>query len=261
MFSIDQFSLKGKVAIVTGVGARKKSIGEAYAAGLLNAGAQVVVADISLEGAESAAHELSKLGGSIVAAKVDIANPASVEAMSGVARKAFGGVDILVNNAAIMVEMTRAPVLDVPNEEWHRMMEVNLMGAVNCCRSVVPLMRARGGGKIVNQVSGGAFPPFSVYGITKVALVGLTTALAKNLGPHNINVNAIAPGNTASEAGQMLTGSEDAPLRKLLNVVCALRVDGVPDELVGALLLLCSKAGDWITGQVLHVDGGWIIRP
>jgi NAD(P)-dependent dehydrogenase (short-subunit alcohol dehydrogenase family) len=260
MFTLDHFKLDGKVAIVTGVGARKNSIGEAYAAGLLDAGASVLVADLSKEGAEDAANRLSPLG-KVAAAQVDISDTEAVEAMVGVATRAFDGVDILVNNAAIMVEMTRASMLEVPNSEWYRMMDVNLMGAVNCSRAVVPLMKARGGGKIVNQVSAGAFPPFSVYGVTKLALVGLTAGLAKNLGPFNISVNAIAPGNTASEAGQMLTGAEDAPLRKLLNQVCALRVDGQPDELVGACLLLCSKAGDWITGQVLNVDGGWIIRP
>jgi NAD(P)-dependent dehydrogenase (short-subunit alcohol dehydrogenase family) len=260
MFTLDHFKLDGKVAIVTGVGARKNSIGEAYAAGLLNAGASVLVADLSKEGAEEAANRLSPLG-KVTAAQVDIANPEAAEAMAGVAAKAFGGVDILVNNAAIMVEMTRAAMIDVPNSEWNKMMDVNLMGALNCTRAVVPLMKQRGGGKIVNQVSAGAFPPFSVYGVTKLALVGLTVGLAKNLGPFNINVNAIAPGNTASEAGQMLTGSEDAPLRKLLNVIVAQRIDGQPDELVGACLLLCSKAGDWMTGQVLHVDGGWILRP
>jgi NAD(P)-dependent dehydrogenase (short-subunit alcohol dehydrogenase family) len=260
MFTLDHFRLDGKVAIVTGVGARKNSIGEAYATGLLNAGASVLVADISKEGAEDAANRLSKYG-NVVGAQVDIADEAATETMATTAEEAFGGVDILVNNAAIMVEMTRAAMIDVPNSEWNRMMDVNLIGALNCSRAVVPMMKKRGGGKIVNQVSAGAFPPFSVYGVTKLALVGLTTGLAKNLGPFNINVNAIAPGNTASEAGQMLTGSEDSPLRKLLNVVVAQRIDGEPDELVGACLLLCSKAGDWMTGQVLHVDGGWILRP
>lgn len=259
MFTLDHFSLEGKVAIVTGVGARKNSIGEAYAVGLLNAGAKVLVSDLSKEGAEEAANRLSSLG-DIVAAQVDIANEQSAQAMVGEAAKAFGGVDILVNNAAIMVEMTKAAMIDVPNAEWTKMMDVNLMGALNCARAAVPFMKQQGGGKIVNQVSGGGFPPFSVYGVTKLALAGMTIGLAKNLGPFNINVNAIAPGNTASAAGQMLTGGEDAPLRKLLNQICALRVDGQPDELVGALLLLVSKAGDWMTGQILHVDGGWIMK-
>ena len=121
-------------------------------------------------------------------------------------------------------------------------------------------MRARGGGKIVNQVSGGAFPAQSIYGISKLALLGLTTTMARQLGREKINVNAIAPGNVASDAGKSLT-PDDSPFIKMLEASVAMRVRGQPDELVGSLLLLCSPAGDWITGQVLHVDGGWILRP
>ena len=121
-------------------------------------------------------------------------------------------------------------------------------------------MAKRGGGKIINQVSGGAFPASTVYGITKIALVGLTTTLARELGGQNINVNAIAPGNTMSDAGAMLT-PPDSPFIKALEASIAMRMRGEPDELVGPLLLLCSPAGAWMTGQVLHVDGGWIIRP
>jgi NAD(P)-dependent dehydrogenase (short-subunit alcohol dehydrogenase family) len=260
MFTGDQFSLEGKVALVTGVGARKHSIGEAYAMGLLNQGAKVIVVDLSKEGAETAAHELSKLG-DVAAFGADVADAAAVEAMIDAAGKRWGGLDILVNNAALMVEMTRAAVLDVPNSEWDRMMQVNLMGAVNCSRSITPLLRARGGGRIVNQVSRGAFPAESVYGITKLALVGLTTALARNLGKDRITVNAIAPGNVASEAGRMLTQTYSPELQAFQERLVALRVEGAPDELVGALLMLVSQAGSWITGQVLHVDGGFVLRP
>jgi NAD(P)-dependent dehydrogenase (short-subunit alcohol dehydrogenase family) len=127
-------------------------------------------------------------------------------------------------------------------------------------QAIVPLMRARGGGKIVNQLSGGAFPAQSLYGVSKLALLGLTTTLARQLGHEKINVNAIAPGNVMSDAGKMLT-PDDSPFIKLLEATVCSRVRGQPDELVGALLLLCSAAGDWITGQTLHVDGGWVVRP
>jgi len=120
-------------------------------------------------------------------------------------------------------------------------------------------MAERGGGKIVNQISGGAYPPLTVYGVTKLALAGLTTLLAKELGPQKINVNGISPGNTMSQAGSSLTPDE-SPFIKMLEATVALRVRGTPDELVGALLLLCSPAGDWISGQVINVDGGWIMR-
>jgi NAD(P)-dependent dehydrogenase (short-subunit alcohol dehydrogenase family) len=180
--------------------------------------------------------------------------------MAAAAKAAFGGVDILVNNAALMAELASAQAADIPLDEWNRIMNVNVTGALNCVQATVPLMRERGGGKIVNQTSGGAFPAISVYGISKLALVGLTTTLARQLGKQNINVNAIAPGNTTSDAGKLLT-PDDSPFIKFLEASVAMRVRGAPDELVGTLLLLCSQAGDWITGQVFNVDGGWVLRP
>jgi NAD(P)-dependent dehydrogenase (short-subunit alcohol dehydrogenase family) len=259
-FSIDQFRLDGKVAIVTGAGGRGNSIGRAYALGLSRAGARVVVADIQAEGAQKVCDEIASAGGSAIAVSVDITKPDSVRKMAAAAREAFGGVDILVNNAALMAELGYLPAADIPLDQWNRILDVNLTGALNCVQATVPLMRERGGGKIVNQVSGGAFPALSVYGISKLALVGLTTTLARQLGREKITVNAIAPGNTMSDAGKLLT-PDDSPFIKMLEATVALRVRGQPDELVGTLLLLCSSAGDWITGQVLHVDGGWILRP
>jgi NAD(P)-dependent dehydrogenase (short-subunit alcohol dehydrogenase family) len=259
-FSVEQFRLDGKVAVITGAGGRGNSIGRAYALGLGKAGASVVVADIKIDGAESVCQEIVAAGGKAIAVGVDITKPDSVKSMAEAARKAFGGVDILVNNAALMAELGHLQAVDVPLEQWNRILEVNLTGALNCAQALVPLMRQRGGGKIVNQVSGGAFPAMSVYGISKLALVGLTTTLARQLGREKINVNAIAPGNTMSDAGKLLT-PDDSPFIKLLEATVAMRVRGQPDELVGTLLLLCSSAGDWITGQVLHVDGGWVLRP
>src|SRR5580658_908820 len=259
-FSIDQFRLDGKVAIVTGAGGRGNSIGRAYALGLSRAGAQVVVADIQAEGAQKVRDEIVSAGGNAIAVSVDITKPDSVRDMAAAARDAFGGVDILVNNAALMAELGYVPAADIPLDQWNRIMDVNLTGALNCVQAIVPFMRERGAGKIVNQVSGGAFPALSVYGISKLALVGLTTTLARQLGREKITVNAIAPGNTMSDAGKLLT-PDDSPFVKMLEATVALRVRGQPDELVGTLLLLCSSAGDWITGQVLHVDGGWILRP
>jgi NAD(P)-dependent dehydrogenase (short-subunit alcohol dehydrogenase family) len=259
-FSIDQFRLDGKVAIVTGAGGRGNSIGRAYALGLGRAGASVVVADIKAEGAQSVCDEITTAGGNAIAVGADITKPDSVQSMAKAATDAFGGVDILVNNAALMAELGYLPAIDIPIDQWNRILEVNLTGALICAQAVVPLMRKRGGGKIINQVSGGAFPAMSVYGVGKLALVGLTTTLARQLGREKINVNALAPGNTMSDAGKLLT-PDDSPFVKLLEATVAMRVRGQPDELVGALLLLCSPAGDWITGQVLHVDGGWVLRP
>jgi len=259
-FTLDQFGLTGKVAIVTGAGGRGNSIGRAYAMGLAGAGAAVVVADLNGEGAKLVCEEIAAAGGKAVAVQVDITDAGSVAKMAKAADNAFGGVDILVNNAALMAELTHQTIIDVPIDYWNRIMDVNVTGALHCAQAVVPLMRKRGGGKIVNQVSGGAYPAISIYGISKLALVGLTTTLARQLGREKINVNAIAPGNTTSDAGRLLT-PDDSPFIKFLEASVAMRVRGAPDELVGTLLLLCSPAGDWITGQVIHVDGGWILRP
>lgn len=259
-FSLDQFQLTNKVAIVTGAGGRGNSIGRAYALGLAQAGAAVIVADINLEGATRVRNEIIEAGGKAIAVGVDITNSESVQAMADSSVAAFGGVDILVNNAALMAELGTLQAVDIPIDEWNRIFNVNLTGALICTQAVVPLMRKRGGGKIINQTSGGAFPAASVYGIGKLALVGLTTTLARQLGREKINVNAIAPGNVTSDAGRQLT-PDDSPFIKFLEMSVAMRVRGAPDELVGALLLLCSSAGDWITGQVIHVDGGWILRP
>lgn len=259
-FSIEQFQLHGKVAVVTGAGGRGNSIGRAYAMGLAAAGAAVVVADLNEAGAQAVSDEIQAAGGKAIAVKVDITDPVSVQAMAVKAKDAFGGVDILVNNAALMAELKSEQAVSVPIDEWNRIMNVNVTGALNCVQALVPLMRERGGGKIINQTSGGAFPAISIYGISKLALVGLTTTLARQLGRENINVNAIAPGNTASDAGKLLT-PDDSPFIKFLEASVAMRVRGTPDELVGTLLLLCSEAGNWITGQTMHVDGGWILRP
>jgi len=259
-FSADQFRLDNKVAIVTGAGGRGNSIGRAYALGLAKAGAAVAVADMNEAGAKTVAGEIRAAGGKAIAVGVDITLPDQAQRMAAATSEAFGGIDILVNNAALMVEVAAAKITDISLEDFNRMMNVNLTGALVCTQAVLPSMRARGAGKIVNQLSGGAFPAVSVYGVSKLALYGLTTTLARQLGPEKINVNAIAPGNVTSDAGKMLV-PDDSPFIQFLKATVAMRPRGEPDELVGALLLLCSPAGDWITGQVLHVDGGWVLRP
>lgn len=259
-FSIDQFRLDGKVAIVTGAGGRGNSIGRAYALGLAAAGATVVVADINEDGAKQVADEIMANDGTAIALRVDITDPASALAMVNTATQAFGGVDILVNNAALMAELGHQSIADVPIADFNRVMNVNLNGALICSQAAIPAMRARGGGRIINQTSGGAFPATGIYGISKLALVGLTTTLAKTLGKEGITANAIAPGNVKSDAGKQLV-PEESPFLQFLKMTVASRPQGEPDELVGTLLLLCSQAGAWITGQTIHVDGGWVLRP
>jgi NAD(P)-dependent dehydrogenase (short-subunit alcohol dehydrogenase family) len=259
-FTADQFRLDRKVAIVTGAGGRGNSIGAAYAKGLAAAGASVVVADLNAQGAQNVADEIIAAGGKAIGIGADITNVEQVAALASAATGAFGGIDILVNNAALMLELGQINVADVVIDQWNKIMNVNVTGALICAQAAIPEMRKRGGGRIVNQVSGGAFPAISVYGVSKLALTGLTTTMAKQLGKDNITVNAIAPGNVTSEAGSTLV-PEGSPFAQFLAMNVCTRAQGAPDELVGTLLLLCSPAGDWITGQTINVDGGWVLRP
>jgi len=256
-FSRDQFDLTGKVAIVTG--AAVGGIGEAYAHALAEAGAAVVCADIRLDAAQSVAAAIAAGGGKALAVQVDIADGDSVHAMVAATTSTFGGVDVLVNNAALMAQIVMTSATEYARADWDRAFGVNVTGAWLCTQAVAPSMTARGGGRIINQSSAGAFPAESVYGITKLAIIGLTTTMARELGPSNITVNCIAPGITHSEAGKLLT-PEGSPYRDMVEQRAALRAVGQPDELCGALLLFASPAGAWITGQVLNVDGGLILR-
>ena len=252
--SVD-FALDGKVAIVTG--AAVGGIGEAYAKALADVGAAVVCADINEAGAKAVSEAIVASDGRALAVGVDIADETSVQAMVDRTIAEFGGIDILVNNAALMMQIVGAPALAFPPELWDRAFTVNVKGAWNCSRLAAPSMIERGGGSIVNQSSVGAFPAESVYGITKLALIGLTTTLARELGPSNINVNCIAPGMTQSEAGAVLT-ADGSPFYEAMKNRVAMpeRARGAPGDLCGALLLFVSPAGRWITGQVLNVDGG-----
>ena len=259
-FTLDQFRLDGKVAIITGAGGRGNSIGRAYAMGFAAAGASVVVADLNGDGAKAVADEIVAGGGKAIGVQVDVADEASTLAMAAAATEAFGGIDILVNNAALMVDVSYDSFETVSVDAWNKAFAVNTTGPMLCARAVVPSMRARGGGRIVNQTSGGAFPASGLYGVTKLALVGVTTALAKQFGKDNITCNAIAPGNVTSDAGKMLV-PDDSPFIQFLQATCAMRPRGAPEELVGTAILLCSQAGAWITGQTIHVDGGWVLRP
>ncbi|MGN6358398.1 MAG: SDR family oxidoreductase [Novosphingobium sp.] len=259
-FTLDQFRLDGKVAVVTGAGGRGNSIGRAYALGFANAGASVVVADLNKDGAQVVADEIVAAGGKAIAVGCDVSNEEQTLALAAAAKEAFGGVDILVNNAALMVDVSYDDLETIGLDAWRKAFAVNVEGALLCARAVAPSMRERGGGRIINQTSGGAFPATGLYGISKLALVGLTTALAKRYGKDGITCNAIAPGNVMSDAGKLLV-PDDSPFIKFLQMTVAMRPRGEPDELVGAAILLASEAGSWITGQVLHVDGGWVLRP
>jgi NAD(P)-dependent dehydrogenase (short-subunit alcohol dehydrogenase family) len=256
MAAAELFDLTDKVAVITG-GAG--GIGVVYAEALAEAGAAVVLADVNLEAAQAAAEALVAKGHRAIGVAVDVRSQESTIAMAEAAVEAFGGIDILVNNAAIMVDLPPYGLSNIPVDEWDRVVDVNFRGPLLCTQAVLPAMEARGGGRIVNGLSAGAFMAGGIYGVSKFALHGLTLNLASELGGRGINVNAIAPGLVDNDSGYVAL-PKDSPFRDAIAATIPGKPSGPPEDLVGALLLLCSKAGDWITGQTILIDGGWITR-
>jgi len=256
MAAAELFDLTEKVAVITG-GAG--GIGGVYAQALCEAGASVVVADLDAAAAERVAADLTTKGHSATSTRVDVSSAESAAEMAHAAVDTFGGIDILVNNAAIMTDLPPYGLPNIPVDQWDRVMNVNLRGPLLCTQAVVPSMEQRGGGRIINGSSAGGFMPGGIYGVSKYALHGLTVNLASELGGRNINVNAIAPGLVDNESGYASL-PKDSPFRDALAATIPGKTSGPPEDLVGTLLLLCSKAGDWITGQTILVDGGWIAR-
>ena len=256
MKASELFDLSGKVAVITG-GAG--SIGMTYGRALGEAGASVVLADVDEGAATKGADELEGDGFDAIGVAVDVRDLESARAMARAAVDAFGGIDILVNNAAIMRDLPQYGLSNIPVDEWNRVMDVNLRGPLLCSQAVLPAMLERGGGRIINGLSAGAFSRGGIYGISKYALHSLTANLASELGPQGINVNAIAPGLVAAESGY-ISLAKDSPIRSAIEAGIPGKKSGPPEDLVGTLLLLCSSAGDWINGQSISVDGGWVMR-
>jgi NAD(P)-dependent dehydrogenase (short-subunit alcohol dehydrogenase family) len=252
----DLFDLTGKIAVISGGGG---DIGAAYADALSDVGASVVLADLNLDAAQEAADAVTKRGGEAIATRVDVTSPESAAEMAAVAIDAFGGIDILINNAAIMTDLPAYPLSNMPVAEWDRVIDVNLRGPLLCTQAVLESMASRPGGRVINGLSAGAFMTGGIYGVSKYALHGLTANLATELGPRGINVNAIAPGLVDSESGYASL-PKDSPLRDALGAQIPGKTSGPPRDLIGTALLLCSSAGDWINGQTISVDGGWIMR-
>jgi NAD(P)-dependent dehydrogenase (short-subunit alcohol dehydrogenase family) len=248
--------LAGKVALITGAAG---GIGTVFARGLAERGAAVVLGDLN-DSVSDVAAGLTGDGFEAYGERLDVTDQQSASALVAAATQRFGGVDILINSAALMAEIPFSPLASYPLDWWDRVMAVNVKGPLVCTQAVVESMTSRGGGRIVNIVSAGAFAPTGMYGISKYALVGLTMNLASQLGSSGITVNALAPGLIDDEAGYRTL--PNGPARDALRGAIPLKthIEGPPSDLLGALLLMTTEAGGWITGQTLSVDGGWVMR-
>lgn len=243
---------ENRTAIVTGAGG---GIGEAYARALHAEGANVVIAELDEAAGRAVA---DSLGERALFIATDVGDPASTDAMAATAVERFGGIDHLVNNAAIFGDMELAGLTNVDYDYLDRFLRVNLMGALHCTRSVMRPMTKGGGGSIVNQSSTAAWMAISgFYGLAKSALNFLTASLALELGGRNIRVNAVAPGptDTAAMNKQVPKEFQDPIVDSL-----AIKRLGTPDDHVGPVLFLLSDEARWMTGQIVAVDGGQITR-
>jgi NAD(P)-dependent dehydrogenase (short-subunit alcohol dehydrogenase family) len=250
--------LDGRVVIVTGAA---QGIGAAYAAGMAAEGARVVVNDVN--DPEPVVARIRKAGGSAVGAVADVTHQGQVDGLVKTAQGAFGGrIDALVNNAALFGRLKRRRFEDIDEAEFDAVLRVNVRGVWQMTRAVVPVMRRQKYGKIVNIASGTAFKgsPLQLHYVTsKGAIIAMSRALAREVGDDNICVNTIAPGLTESELVLSEGQFGEEHFRANIGGRCLKRAE-TPDDLVGTAIFLASADSDFMTGQVICVDGGSVVN-
>lgn len=251
--------LQDKVAIITGAG---HGIGRAYARRFAEEGAQVVIAEIDAPAGEAVAAELQAAGHNAWAYATDVTDLESITALASQTQARYGRIDVLLNNAAIYVtqELWKGPIEELPADQWDRVLQVNLKGVFLCCRVVIPIMKAQRSGKIINIASGTFFNgsgDMPHYTAAKGGVVALTRVMAKQLGDWNINVNCLTPGSTMSEEN---VTPEIRARRESSSGSRAFRRVEVPEDITGTALFLASADSDFMTGQLLVVEGGGIMH-
>lgn len=242
-----------KVAIVTGGG---QGLGRAFSTALAEKGTTIIIAEINGDKADRVATEIRDVGGKAIAIETDVRSEESVGVMVEKAISKFGSIDILLNNAALLGTLTKGPFEDIPVSEFEEALRVNVTGPFIVTKAVIPYMRKAGWGRIINMSSDTAHvgvPGFLHYVSSKAALVGFTRALARELGPDGITVNAIQPGLTKTEVDR---GVERAEFAKTVIANQSIPRQEVPADLVGAVLFFASDEAGFITGQTLAVSGG-----
>ena len=245
--------LKGRAIIVTGAA---QGIGAAYAHALAAEGARVSLCDLDVPDATVAA--IKQAGGEAIGMACDVTDAAAVRRMIEATERAFGGVQGLVNNAAIFGKLTFKKLDEISSDEWDRLMAVNVRGPFECVKAVLPIMRRQGYGKIVNIASGTVFkgvPMLLHYVTSKGATIAFTRAVARECGDDGIRCNCLAPGLTMSEAVlKNPVGAE--PLRAANVASRCIKREEQPEDLLGAMVFLCAAESDFMTGQTMLVDGG-----
>ena len=246
-------NLVNKVAIVTGAG---RGIGKAIAIALAREGANVIVNDIDIQIAEAVVREIKSLDRQALAIQVDVSDSKEVNRMVQSVLKKFKRVDILVNNAAII---KRGSIEDLTEEDWDRVMDVNLKGAFNCMKAVVGIMKKQRYGKIVNisSIAGkiGDLASAPCYGASKAGMTCLAKSLARELAPYNINVNVVAPHAIKTDM------SKEWSEEKRKNIIASIPLGrmGEPEDIAEAVVFLVSDKAKFITGEVLDVNGGCLM--
>lgn len=243
-------NLAERVAVVTGAAS---GIGVRYATHLVACGARVTLSDVTEPGPQ--ARELLEANPQTRFVQADVADPNDASRLIGETLAAFGRVDVLLNNAALFTTLKKRPLEELTTEEWNRVLSVNVLGVFHCVQAATPAMKAQKSGKIINIASNVAhkgLPLLLHYVASKGAVIAMTRAMARELGPSGIQVNAIAPGFVLHEATQAADPGRNEQVIKLR----ALGRTLTPDDLLGAVEFLASPASDFMTGQTLVIDGG-----
>ncbi|HTW87474.1 MAG TPA: 3-oxoacyl-ACP reductase family protein [Candidatus Binataceae bacterium] len=247
--------LQGRVAIVTGAA---RGIGQEYSLGLAREGAKVVVTDVL--SCEETASRVRQSGGEVLALKTEVTNEQSARAMVEETVKRFGRIDVLVNNAGIFGGLKNTPFEQLDEAEWDRVMAVNVKGLWQCCKAVTPVMRKQAKGKIINIASGTFWlgvPYLLHYVSSKGAVIAFTRALARELSGSGINVNAVTPGFTMTDAAKGIADRETfEQFRQQIVDLQIIKRSEEPRDLVGTIVFLASDASDFISGQTINCDGG-----
>jgi 3-oxoacyl-[acyl-carrier protein] reductase len=243
--------LEGRCAIITGAG---QGIGRAVAKGLADQGANVVIAELNADSGKQIAEEITSTGNRALAVQADVSQEESVTYMIEETLRDFGGVDILVNNAAIF---PASSVAQMNIKEWNQVLQTNLTGTFFCCRAVMPILKKQRSGRIINFTSGRALQGSrhgAHYAATKAGIIGFTKSLALELAPHGITVNAICPGLTDTAQSRAHSATLEEYHAKAKNIPLG-RI-GQPEDFIGPVVFLASDWAAYITGQTLIVNGG-----